>query len=39
MKNYCIHFYTNLSMDLDEIQCVATTYWFVEAPAKFIFHK
>ena len=32
-------FSCKLNIDLDEIQYVATTYWFVEAHAKFILHK
>ena len=29
--NFHARFLTNFSLDLDEIQCVATTCWFVEA--------
>ena len=32
-------FSRKLKIDLDEIQSVATTCWFVEAHAKFILHK
>ena len=32
IKNFSIHFLT--SIDLDEIQCVTTTFWFVEAHAE-----
>ena len=38
-KNFSVHFLTNLSVDLDEIQYVATTCWFVEAHATVILHK
>ena len=30
-QNFCIHFLANLSNDLDEIQHVVMTYWFLEA--------
>ena len=36
LQNFGGHFLANLRMDLDEIQHVATTGWFVEAHAKFI---
>ena len=39
IKNFGIHFLTNLGLDLDESQCVATTCWFVEGHATFILHK
>ena len=40
MRNkFGAHFITNVSISLDEIQCVATTYWFVEAHAKVILDK
>ena len=32
-------FSRNIAVDLDEIQYVATTCWFVEAHAKFILHQ
>ena len=38
-QNFGVHFLTNLSISLDEIQYVATACWFVGAHAKFIFHK
>ena len=38
-KNFGVHFLANLNIDLDKIQYVATTCWFVEADAKFLFHK
>ena len=30
---------SNFTVDLDEIQYVSTTYWFVRVLAKFILHK
>ena len=39
IQNPCIHFLADLSINLDEILYVATACWFVEAYAKFIFHK
>ena len=33
------HPFSSKFIDLDEIQCVGTTCWFVEAHAKFILHK
>ena len=36
-KTLGVHFLANLSIDLDEIQYVATTCWFVKAHAKVIF--
>ena len=39
MKNFVIHFLANLSIDVEGIQYVATTCWFVEAHSKFILHK
>ena len=38
-KTLGFRFLTKLTIDLDEIQYVAITCWFVEAPAKFILHK
>ena len=32
-----VHFYRNFAVELDDIQYVATTCWFVEARAKSIF--
>ena len=34
-----VHFLTNSCIDLDEMQYVATTCWFVQAHAKFILYK
>ena len=34
-----VHFLANASIDLDKIDYVATTCWFVEAHAKFILDK
>ena len=39
LKNSCLYFLGNFGTDLDEIQAVATTTWFVEAHAKYILHK
>ena len=38
-KCFGIHFLANISIDLDGIQYIATTCWFVEAYARFILHK
>ena len=37
-QNFCVHFLANFSVNLDEIECVATTCWFVEANAEFMWH-
>ena len=34
IQKFCALFLTNFSIDLDEIQCVVTTCWFVEISAK-----
>ena len=34
-----VHFLSNLSINLDGIQCAARTCSFVEAHAKFMLHK
>ena len=39
INNFGVQFLTNLDINLDEIQYVATACWFVEAHAKFILHK
>ena len=39
MKNFDVHFLTNVSINLNIIQYIATTFWFVEAHAKFFLHK
>ena len=39
MENFSVHFVRNFVVDVDEIQYVATTCWFVEAHAKFILYK
>ena len=39
IKKFGVLFLSDLSIDLDEIQYVATACWFVEAGAKFILHK
>ena len=36
IRNFGIHFLTNLSIDFNEIQYVATTFWFVQGYAKKI---
>ena len=36
-KNFGVHFLSNFWVDLDEIQYVATTHWFVEAHAEHCF--
>ena len=36
INNFGVHFLANLNINLDEIQYVATTWWFVEALARFI---
>ena len=38
-NNFCVHFIRNFSVDLDEIQYLATTGWLAEARAKIILHK
>ena len=38
-KKIGVHFPRNFAVNLDEIQYVATTCWFIEAHAKFILHK
>ena len=38
-KNVSVHLLANLSIDMDEIQYVAATCWFLEAQAKFILRK
>ena len=37
-KKFCVHFLGNFGVNLDEIQYVATTCWFVETHVKFILH-
>ena len=39
IKNLSADFLRNFPVDYDEILCVATIRWFVEAHAKFILHK
>ena len=36
IKNFGVHFLANLSIDLDEIQCVIITCWFVGVHATYI---
>ena len=38
-KTYDVHFLANLDTDLDEIQYIAATCWFVEAHAEFVLLK
>ena len=37
-QNFCAHVLANFSIDLDDIQSVAITCWFVEARAKYFSH-
>ena len=39
ISNFFVLFHINFGVDLDEIQYVATTCWFVEVHAEFILHK
>ena len=38
-QQFCVYFLTDLCIDLDKSQYVATICWFVEAHAKFILDK
>ena len=38
-KDFIVHFLRNFTVDLHDIQYVTTTFWFVEAHAKFSLHK
>ena len=39
MKNFGVQFLASLSISLDEIQSVVTTYWVFEAHAEFIWQE
>ena len=38
-KKINVQFFANVDIDLDEIQCAATTCWFVEVRTKVILRK
>ena len=38
-KRQCPFLVRNFAVDLDEIQYVVTTFWFVEAHAKLVLYK
>ena len=38
-QNFDVHFLRNFAVNVDEIQYVSSTCWFVEARAEFIQYK
>ena len=38
-QNFSVHFLANISVDLNEIQSIDTTIWFVETQFRSILHE